>query len=142
MYKFKVKYTDLDDNEREEELLFNYTDDELLAWQADHGNLVNYLNRMVNQFNAQELMDWLSAFIIGAYGIKSDDGRIFDKSSEYVKTFKDSVPFHTYYQLILRNKSEAEKFIMNVVPKKFKEEIQKELQNNSGSLPASTTPIK
>lgn len=141
MYKFKIKYTDLDENEREEELLFNYTDDEILRWQASHGNLINYLNRMINQFNAQELMDWLSAFVIEAYGVKTDDGRSFDKSSAYVKGFKDSVPYHTYYQLLLRDRNKAEEFIMGVLPKKMREEISKELQKG-GTIPASTSPIK
>jgi len=140
MYEFKVKYTDFNDQDREEMLHFHYTEDELLSWQTQNGSLVNYLERMVNQFNAQELMEWLSSFIIGAYGIKSDDGRVFDKSSPLVKSFKDSIPFHTYFKIILSNKDEAEKFIMGVVPKKFKEEITKELAKNS-TIPASTSPI-
>lgn len=140
MYKFRIKYTDFNDVDREEDLYFHYEEDELLSWQTKNGSLVNYLERMINAFNAQELMEWLSSFIIGAYGIKTDDGRGFDKSSPEVKSFKDSKPFHVFFKLILSNKDEAEKFIMGVVPKKFKEEITKELAKGS-HIPASTTPL-
>lgn len=142
MFKFTVKYTDLSGNQRSEDLYFMYTVDELLQWQTMNGSLTNYLERMVNQFNANELVEWLSSFVVGAYGVKSDDDRVFDKSSDYVKQFKDSVPFHTYFQLLLKDRTKAEEFISNVVPTEFKEQIAKELANSKGAnvqtLPPST----
>lgn len=142
MYKFRVKYTDMNDNPREEDLYFNYTERELATWQVKNGDLMSYLERLVNQFNAEDMIIFLESFVQGAYGVKTDDGRSFDKGSDYVKNFKYSMAYDTYITLLLSDRSKAEEFIVNVVPKKFKEDMLKEMQNNGGTLPASTSPIQ
>lgn len=144
MYKFRVKYTDMDDNQREEDLYFNYTERELATWQVKNGNLMAYLERLVNQFNAEDMMIFLEAFVQGAYGIKSDDGRSFDKGSSYVKNFKYSMAYDAYITLLLSDRKKAEEFIVNVVPKKFKEDMLKEMagKGNDGNLSISPLSSK
>lgn len=142
MYKFTVKYTDFDDNERSEELYFNYSEKELATWQVKNGNLMNYLSRLVNQFKAEEMIIFLESFVQGAYGIKSDDGRSFDKGSPDVVKFKYSAAYDAYITLLLSDHKKAEEFIINVVPKKFKEDMMKEMAKGNGSLPATASPIQ
>ena len=78
MLKERIKYTDYDGNEREEDFFFNLTKAEVLEMQLEvSGGYSSYIQRIIEAQNVPELISLFKKLILKSYGVKSDDGRRF-----------------------------------------------------------------
>lgn len=139
MFVDKIKYTDFDGNEREEEVRLNLSKNECRELELkyeDEGGLFKHLKNIIRRKNDGEMAikpmyDFLKEVIELSYGIKSDDGKRFIKRDKqgYKLSYEfiDSACFDALMEKILSEDTDMEKFISAIFPKNdYTEEERKD----------------
>lgn len=113
-------YNDYLGNQRTEEFNFHYNQAELMEMELEtEGGFSARVQRIVNANSYPELYKVMKQFILGSYGVKSEDGRRFMKSPEISRSFEESP---VYERLMMRMTTgpdaanEAAKFINGITP--------------------------
>ena len=117
MLKKKIKYTDFDGVEREENFYFNLTKAELLELNIKTpGGFINKVERLQSEQDSAEIYKTFKEIVLSAYGKKSDDGRRFIKSKELSKEFSETGAFDELIMEFFTDAEAAAKFISAIVP--------------------------
>ena len=89
MLKKTIKYIDYDGNQREETFYFNLSKAELVEMGlSQDGGLDKFLQRIIEEQNAPEIVKMLKTILHKAYGEKSDDGKVLLKSDDISHKFE------------------------------------------------------
>lgn len=119
MIKKTVTYVDYNGDTRTEDAYFHLTKTELreLEWSVS-GGLVATLNALLEdpEKNVAPMMQVLKKIIIAAYGIKSDDGRRFEKNYKLSEEFEHSALFEAIFDEILEDADGVNAFISGMLP--------------------------
>ena len=101
MIKKTVTYEDFDGNQRTEDLYFNLTKFEATEFAldlpdeitsevekegADAANMES-VSRIVQKLGGKGIIDFIRKLVLKSYGIKSEDGRRFEKSEKISTEF-------------------------------------------------------
>lgn len=117
MYKKTITYVDYNGNERSEDHYFNLNETELAKMELSvMGGLKERLERLIQQQNIPEVLKEIEGVVELAYGVKSADGRFFDKDPKHFLAFKQSEAYNKFCQEVLFNPKNAAKFINSIVP--------------------------
>lgn len=127
MVRRETIYTDFDGNERKETFYFNLTEAEILQMEFEtSGGLANKLQSIMDKKDAVEVMKTFRWLIDVSYGVKSPDGRTFDKTPEALAEFKGTMAYSDLYKELCTNAELAANFVAQVIPQTIdKEEINK-----------------
>ena len=118
MLKERIKYTDYDGNEREEDFFFNLTKAEVLEMQLEvSGGYSSYIKRIIEAQNVPELISLFKKLILKSYGVKSDDGRLFIKTEALTAEFTQTEAYSNFFTELAMNADKAEKFVKGILPK-------------------------
>lgn len=118
MIKKTIKYTDYNGVEREEDKYFNLSQAECIEMDAENnGNYAAIINDAVETKNVAEIMKIFKDFIKRSYGIKSADGRTFEKSEEITRQFMQSEAYSELIMELATNPEAAEAFVQGILPK-------------------------
>ena len=113
----KISYTDFDGNEREETHYFNLTRTEVVEMQwSTPGGLKALLDRIVEEQDIKEILDIIREILSKAYGVKSADGRRFDKDPALWVNFTQSLAFDELFMELMTNAGYAAEFMNGIVP--------------------------
>lgn len=113
----KISYTDFDGNEREETHYFNLTRTEVVEMQwSTPGGLKALLDRIVEEQDIKEILDIIREILSKAYGVKSADGRRFDKDPALWVNFTQSLAFDELFMELMTNAGYAAEFMNSIVP--------------------------
>jgi len=113
----KIKYTDFNGQEREEDFYFNLTQSEITKMElSTAGGLANKITRVAQTQDGAEILKIMEDFIDMSYGVKSDDGRRFVKSPEISKAFRETPAYDQLFLSIATDPKAAADFINGVVP--------------------------
>lgn len=130
MYAKTITYTDFNDVERTETIHFNLSKTELSKMAATEGGGFGVrLQRMMDAKDIGEILDTITFIIEQSYGVKSDDGRYFRKSPEYLADFKDSPLYDEFWMMLMNDEDTISDFIIEVMPKDMRAEIQSRVSN-------------
>lgn len=126
MLKKTIKYTDFNGVEREEDFLFNLTEEELMSMNlSTKGGLKGYIEQIVNTQDTPAIADLFKKIINAAYGVKSPDGRKFMKSEDILNDFIYTQAYSNLYMSLIQDANAAADFIKHVIPEKFSAELEK-----------------
>lgn len=118
MLKKKIKYTDYDGNEREEEFLFNLTKAEIIEMELGMaGGMQNFIQKIIDTRDIPELASLWKKIILKAYGEKSADGKRFIKSEELSIAFTQTEAYSELYTELCTNTEAASAFMNAIIPK-------------------------
>lgn len=118
MYTEKRKYTDYNGNEREEEIMFDLSEAEVLEMEMEtEGGMEQHINRIIAAQNSKELIHIFKSIIDKAYGVKSPDGRRFIKTPEVLAEFKQTRAYSDLFMKLATDDKYAAEFIEKVMPK-------------------------
>jgi hypothetical protein len=117
MYKKTIKYVDYNGNERNEDHYFNLNETELAKMELSvNGGLKERLERLIQQQNIPEALKEIEGVVEMAYGVKSADGRTFDKDPKHWLAFKQSEAYNVFFKEVMFDAKNAAKFINAIVP--------------------------
>lgn len=117
MIKKTVTYKDLNGKERTETFYFHYFESEIMDMEmSEEGGLAERIQRIIDAKDQASLLKVIKKFVIDAYGVKSDDGRRFNKSPEVKAAFVECPAYSKIYMELLTNDELAAEFVNKVVP--------------------------
>lgn len=113
-------YTDYLGNQRTEDFHFHYNKAELMGMELEtEGGFSARVQRIVNANSYPELYKLMKQFILGSYGVKSEDGRRFMKSPEISRSFEENPAFEIIMMRMTTGPdaaNESAKFINGITP--------------------------
>lgn len=130
MLKKTVSYVDFDGNNRTEDLYFNLTQSELMEIAmelpeefkdivGDDPTKVDEkiaATQLVEKLGGKGIYQFLKNLLIKSYGIKSADGRKFEKTDAIASDFSHTLAFDTLFMELLSDDIAAANFVNNVIP--------------------------
>lgn len=146
MYRWEHKYTDYNNQEREEVFYFNFSKGELLdlEWRTP-GGLEQYMKNIMAMRDGQKLADMFKMLIDKSYGVKGPDGREFIKTPEVLNHFKFTEAYSDLYMLLATDSKAASAFVNGIFPREAVEAAKKqhEMAEKAGiSLVDTSTPAQ
>lgn len=117
MLKKTITYTDYNGLERTETHYFNLSKAELMEMEfATSGGMAEMMQRIIDAQDGPTLMKIFKDIILKAYGIKSPDGKRFEKSEEISTAFSQTEAYSELYVELLTNSEKAAEFFNGIVP--------------------------
>lgn len=141
MLKKTIKYQNpFTEEEVEETFYFHLTKAELVELEMSReGGLSESLKRVVASEDGKEIIKEFKNIILGAYGVRSADGRFFKKTQELSDEFESSEAYSALFMELVTNTDAAVQFITGIVPAGLAEEAaeiaRKELQPDLAAVP-------
>lgn len=137
MIKRTVTYEDFDGNMRTEELHFNLTQVELTEMAMDlPDGFLNSVNgdpnsvdgpaaaaKLAESLGGKGILEFIKNLLLKSYGIKSEDGRRFQKSEELSKEFSQTLAFDAMLMELMQDDIKAAEFVNGVIPAKLAEKL-------------------
>jgi len=133
MLKKKIKYTDYNGVQREEEFLFHLSKAELMEMQMGTvGGLGDMLQKIIDSNDAPAIIKVFKDIILKAYGEKSVDGKRFMKVSDagvpLSIAFSQTEAYSELFMELSQDADAAAAFIKGIIPADIEisdEEIKK-----------------
>lgn len=125
MLKKTIKYTDFNDVEQTEDVYFHLSKAELVKLEASHstiqgekvsGGFREKLEAIVKAGNGREIMNIFEEIIDMSYGVRSEDGKRFNKSKALTEEFKTSAAYDEFFMEIVTDAEKAAQFVNGIVP--------------------------
>lgn len=143
MYSRKIKYTDYDGNEREEEYFFHLSKAEVLEMQMSwDGGLDKILRKIIEEKDQKRMIEMFKMIILKSYGEKSLDGKRFIKTPEVVEAFTQTEAYSELFMLLSTNDQVASEFINGILPPKLIEEANELAAENKPAQISGPTPVE
>lgn len=112
MYKKTITYTDYNGNERTEDFYFNISRGEAQKLQmSKNGGLTEYLNRLIQTQDNEEIVKFFEYFIKLSYGVKSLDGRRFIKNDDVYNDFAQSEAYSVFFSELAESTDACAEFV-------------------------------
>lgn len=127
MFEKVVKYTDYNNNVREETLRFNMSEAEWLELSfSEKGGLESVLNKMLEEQDNVQLAKYFKEILLASYGEKSGDGRSFIKRAtdghKLCYDFEQTGAYNEMFMWLLSGTEAVTEFFNGIVPKDKKVE--------------------
>ena len=127
MYKYTATYTDYDGVERTEDFLFNLSEAEIVEMEYGvTGGMQRMLEQIVAAKDTKRIMDVFKDLIKRAYGVKSPDGRRFEKDEKLSKEFTEAPVYSDMFMKFARDADAAAEFVNKIIPQSVAAEVAKQ----------------
>lgn len=121
MLKKLIKYTDYNGTERQENFYFNLNKAELMEMETEvTGGMRQLLGLIMEKQDIPKIMSAFKTIILKAYGEKSPDGRVFNKSEELSNAFAHTEAYSELYMELLSDAKKASQFITALMPEEMR----------------------
>lgn len=135
MHKEVITYTDYDGNERTETFYFNLNKAEITEMELSvTGGLSESLKSIVEKKDVPNTIATIKDIILRSYGIKSPDGKRFQKSKEISEEFEQSEAYSELFMKMLGNAEYAATFINSIIPADLAKAAQEYVEKNPDAL--------
>lgn len=124
MLKKTVTYTDYNGVERTEDFFFNLNKAEIMEMEmGTTGGLAEMIKRIVAAQEMPAIIKIFKDLVLRAYGIKSADGRRFEKNDKIRAEFEQTEAYSIIFMELATNHEAASAFINGIVPSDMSKEI-------------------
>ncbi len=131
----KIKYTDFNGLEREEEFMFNLTEAEITEMElTTDGGLSDSIKKIIAAQDTPEIIKVFKMLLLKSYGEKSADGRRFVKSDKLSEEFAQTNAYSQLFMKLATDDKAAVAFINGIMPDSMQE---KAAENNPGLTPVN-----
>ena len=128
MLKKTITYTDYNGNSRTEDFYFNLTKTELMKMEmGTNGGLSEMVKSIIAAQDQAALIQIFEDLILKAYGVKSLDGKRFEKSSQLSEAFAQTEAYDQLFMELATDADAAAQFINGIVLAEMAKELPKEL---------------
>ena len=134
----KIKYTDFNGAEREEEFMFNLTEAEITEMElTTDGGLSDSIKKIISAQDTPEIIKTFKMLLLKSYGEKSADGRRFIKSEELTEAFTQTNAYSQFFMELATDDKAAIAFINGIIPDSMRERVAEDGSNASDLAPAN-----
>lgn len=131
----KIKYTDFNGLEREEDFMFNLTEAEITEMElTTDGGLSDSIKKIIAAQDTPEIIKVFKMLLLKSYGEKSADGRRFVKSEKLSEEFSQTNAYSQLFMKLATDDKAAVAFINGIMPDSMQE---KAAGNNPGLTPVN-----
>ena len=131
----KIKYTDFNGLEREEEFMFNLTEAEITEMElTTDGGLSDSIKKIIAAQDTPEIIKVFKMLLLKSYGEKSADGRRFVKSDKLSEEFSQTNAYSQLFMKLATDDKAAVAFINGIMPDSMQEKAS---ENNPGLTPVN-----
>ena len=131
----KIKYTDFNGLEREEEFMFNLTEAEITEMElTTDGGLSDSIKKIIAAQDTPQITKVFKMLLLKSYGEKSADGRRFVKSDKLSEEFAQTNAYSQLFMKLATDDKAAVAFINGIMPDSMQE---KAAGNNPGLTPVN-----
>lgn len=124
MIKKTITYTDFNGVERKEDHFFNLTKAEIMKMEmSTSGGLAERIQRIVAAQDQPAIIEVFEDLIRRAYGVKTPDGRGFDKNPKHFEEFAATEAYSQLFMELATNTEAASEFINGIVPADMAKQI-------------------
>lgn len=117
MLKKTITYIDFNGTERTEDHYFNLMKSECVEMMTSvNGDFEEMINQIIASKNGTVIMKTFKDIIMKSYGIKSLDGKRFEKSEEISKAFAETEAYSVLFMELCTNAEAAAKFVNGILP--------------------------
>ena len=128
MLQKTITYTDYNGNSRTEDFYFNLTKTELMKMEmGTNGGLSEMVKSIIAAQDQAALIQIFEDLILKAYGVKSLDGKRFEKSTQLSEAFAQTEAYDQLFMELATDADAAAQFINGIVPAEMAKELPKEL---------------
>lgn len=133
----KIKFTDYDGREVEEEYCFHLNEAEVIKWMTTSGDytLDKMLIQLGRERNGKKIIEYFDELIQMSYGKKSLDGRRFIKTKEDLDEFVQSEAYSVLFMELVTDAKKAADFINAIIPAKMADSAKEIIKNNPDAIP-------
>ena len=118
MIKKTITYTDYNGNSRTEDFYFNLNQAEILEMElSTEGGLEAFVNKVVAEHDTRELCALFKNLVLKAYGVKSLDGKRFEKSQKLRDEFEQTEAYVQIFTKLTTDTDAAVEFFNGIIPK-------------------------
>ena len=136
MLQKRIKYTDYNGTNREEDFYFNLSKAEIMEMEmSTAGGLTEMINRIIATQDAPSIIKVFKEIIMKSYGEKSPDGKRFVKSKELSESFAQTEAYSVLFMELASDSEAASKFVNGIIPADMAAEVAK--QQKQASLPSA-----
>lgn len=129
MLKKPITYTDFNGTTVTEDFYFNLTKSELAKMELGQaGGMEAYLQSVIESGNGQTIVDAFEKFIKASYGVKSPDGRKFQKSDELLAEFMSTAAYDVLFMEMVTNAEKGAEFVTGIMPADLAAQAQTQMQ--------------
>lgn len=127
MLKKTITYIDYNGTERTEDFYFNLSKAEITEMEMGvKGGLTETITRIVAAQDSPAIIKIFKDLILKAYGVKSPDGKRFEKSEELSTEFAQTEAYSNLFMELAFDANKAAEFINGIVPADLAKEAAKE----------------
>ena len=131
----KIKYTDFNGIEREEEFMFNLTEAEITEMElTTDGGFSDSIKKIIAAQDTPQIIKVFKMLLLKSYGEKSADGRRFVKSEKLSEDFSQTNAYSQLFMKLATDDKAAVAFINGIMPDSMQE---KAAGNNPGLTPVN-----
>lgn len=117
MIKRTMTYEDYNGITRTEDFYFHLTEAELTEMEmGTEGGLAEMMKKIVDAKDAPAIIKVFKELILKAYGVKSADGRRFEKSEQISREFEQTPAYSKLFMELATDDKAAADFINGVIP--------------------------
>ena len=117
MLKKTITYKDYNDNERTEDFYFNLSKAELMEMEMGvSGGLAEMIQRIVSAQDAPSIIKIFKDLILKAYGVKSADGKRFEKTEKLSAEFAQTEAYSILFMELATDADAAAAFVNGIMP--------------------------
>ena len=127
MLKKEITYVDYNGVEKKETFWFNLTKSELMKEFGAGDGTTETLQRIVDAKDGRALMDNFEKLILKAYGVKSPDGRRFEKTKELSEEFSQTPAYDVLFMELLTNEKADAEFTEGILPADHLAEVRQSM---------------
>jgi hypothetical protein len=124
MLKKTIKYTDYNGTERTEDHYFNLTKSEIMKMEmSTTGGMAEMINRIVAAEDAPAIIAVFEDLIARSYGVKTVDGKGFDKNPKHFEAFKQTLAYDELFMELATDDKAAAAFVNGIIPAEMRNQL-------------------
>lgn len=142
MISYTINYEDFNGDSRVEKLRFHLSESELAKMtKADPTFTSSNLTRIAEEKDPQTMFDIIEKILVSAYGVLSEDGRVFKKNDELRSDFINSAAYAALIDELTSDETgdKMTNLIMGIFPKKVMDRVDAAKKN--GQVPAEVAQL-
>lgn len=120
MFIKKITYTDFTGETRTEEFMFNMSKSDILQWRFSvNGGIEEVFHRIIDKQDLSALMSAMKDLIHRAYGVRSVDGKKFEKVRNGVslaEEFEQTAAYDVLFMELVSDAKKAAEFLNGLMP--------------------------